>query len=1135
MSTRLDSILNPITALQFYRRDQNKLFLIAGEGPYLKVYDSNTSLLLLQHRIFSEQVIHGISTLDKQEDIAENGFVCIAIWGGTSLALLTKVRFDLLLDQVVNDITDLITLVPDWILDAAISPFEPNNCALVTAHNAIILASVQPKYGRLEWKTVFSPSKLILYSAHLIWESKLHVIVASGTAFGQIITWKCFVDGTKLNICTLAGHEGSVFGIKFSPTFTHADGRDGRLLASCSDDRTVRVWDFMSDHSTKAATEILDAEEAGLKVMHHEIQDSTSQALAVFMGHASRIWHLQFLFCRPTSDDQMLASLLSFGEDATTQQWVLKLKLPSAHNKIVNGDSRNFSVDINTSEIIHHKSYAFHSGKHIWSSALCKSIDGWILGTGGADGKIAIYPIRELDDLSSLSKLALKTDSLDQSSVTNSWIFSDILSLVKETNIESKSEEIKLNKISSKDTFNRYIFLSTTEILVTTTLGHIMRGLIGSQILWAEVQVPESISVDLRSYAVVKGFTKSGIGYLAGVSGMIYSYTAGLGLSIFGCVNGKVADMFTINDKSGQLYGLIVTTLTKKTATFFQLDRTSHKIIETLDIGLPPKFVITSAGVANQLLVLGSRLGSLIVYDPKNLGSPLEICNMTRELSGDAITSILPLSPAGLDCSTEYFLTTGRNGFYFIFSIALQHGQGTISSLVRMVHHGTPPFGPIIDNAWFEDNELILFGFKGTKFIVWNETRQLEIMSCDCGGAHRSYAYSSMFNGGGGHFVYTRSSKLYLLSHDGPSHKILKQGAHGREIKACALSSDHQLVATGAEDTSLRIWRYDRNAALEERLQCRALVQKHTTGIQHLQWLGSNYLLSSGGNEEFFIWAITSIPNFGVGLVCEASWPDQSEAGNRRITCFEATTISTESPEDGIIVSMGLSDSAIYSYQYSKNQGFSVLATGQYTSSCITQIRQINVSTTSIFLITAATDGILTLWNADITKNNLAQLDPVNLVPHNFQKLHQGTIKSLDVRVDEQSMAVLTGGDDGALVISIFNHLALHEKPNSFRLDGAHAAAITCLSVLQSSTDERLNLITTSNDQRVKTWYVNVLDLVEEKENHNISLAIELEQEQFTTVADAGGLAVIGESCLMEALIVGNGMEVIGIPSMLPL
>jgi WD40 repeat protein len=99
--------------------------------------------------------------------------------------------------------------------------------------------------------------------------------------------------------------------------------------------------------------------------------------------------------------------------------------------------------------------------------------------------------------------------------------------------------------------------------------------------------------------------------------------------------------------------------------------------------------------------------------------------------------------------------------------------------------------------------------------------------------------------------VWTRASSMHIYSQTGPNHTVIRSGGHGREIKAVAVSPDgnsrsRQLIATGAEDTDIKIFQY-----VEEDFICRRTIRKHTTGIQHLQWSqDGNYLFSSGGCEE---------------------------------------------------------------------------------------------------------------------------------------------------------------------------------------------------------------------------------------------------------------------------------------------
>jgi WD40 repeat protein len=465
------------------------------------------------------------------------------------------------------------------------------------------------------------------------------------------------------------------------------------------------------------------------------------------------------------------------------------------------------------------------------------------------------------------------------------------------------------------------------------------------------------------------------------------------------------------------------------------------------------------------------------------------------------------------DFNYSYFLATGRDGTYSIFAL----DRAAANTAVRPVHQGTPPLGPMIEAAWFSGSDLILYGFKSKNFIVWNETKQYEISSVECGGAHRSYDYSPrQGSDGAGYFIYTKASKLYLHTQSKPSHQIIKPGGHGREIKACAVSGEG-LIATGAEDTTIRIWSYGKQ------FDCLAVVQKHTTGIQHLQWHGS-YLFSSGGNEEFFIWAVEPIPGFGIGVVCEAACPDQSEEKDLRIMSFDVGewNRSNTANDSKLLISIAYSDSTIRIYTYSKGDGFHLVVKGRYTSSCLMQLRHLEVHRQELFLLTAATDGNLTVWRTGMQANHSNEASDSALTLLTSHRVHQSSIKSLDITRNHSQIVVATGGDDNALAISVYENL--DKVPRSVRLCSAHAAAITGLSFVSNSstTDEeaQLRIATSGNDQRVREWRVRLGTRIPD---------ITKIEDVFTSVADVGDLTSMNsweEREPKRVLIVGNGMEV---------
>jgi hypothetical protein len=172
-----------VTALGFYSGPRGLRLIIAGEGCFLKVFVAESSKLICVVKVFKDQTIHGIIA---REIETKGNPLQVAIWGGCLLTLLKKDAFDALLFQKLSNIENTARVVSDWILDVAISPYD-DSCVLATAHNTVLRARLENDGQIAQLETLSSPSRSILYSAHLIWKSPTCVTVAAGTVFGEII------------------------------------------------------------------------------------------------------------------------------------------------------------------------------------------------------------------------------------------------------------------------------------------------------------------------------------------------------------------------------------------------------------------------------------------------------------------------------------------------------------------------------------------------------------------------------------------------------------------------------------------------------------------------------------------------------------------------------------------------------------------------------------------------------------------------------------------------------------------------------------------------------------------------------------------------------------------------------------
>ncbi|KAI2630372.1 WD40 repeat-like protein [Hypomontagnella submonticulosa] len=1140
-------VLSPITAVAFYTSSvDNQQYLLAGEDTDIKVYHIQTSRFCGQLPVFQAQSIHGITV--PPADVSYQSRP-VLVWGGSSVKILPRD----LIENIISgggrrDLTPDVAeaRAPDWIFDGRISPFGDDRVVLLTAHNEVIQAHIHPDRNCLIFDKIQSPSRPILYSGNFFWVERDCVLVAAGTVFGEIIVWKCCLEtSVQKQACeflfVFTGHEGSIFGVHISPEIQTSDGETRRLLVSCSDDRTIRVWDITErrddaghQRQSEYDSHISDARETGFgnNAAVTTQDDHSTRCLATIMGHASRIWQVEFPQSQPLSQTANIVELYSFGEDATAQKWHLSL---------------DFQPSGPVAKLIHQSTYSNHSGKHIWSHAMTSKGGDPLIATGGSDGKVAIIGA----DVES-SSLELDKRKAVAWSLPDVLRFSQSTSavVIKDGSDGPVSPPPNTKPKNAKEAFNHYTFISDRRLLAATNSGQMFIGVFEDELTWTELTLPDEIGQIVFSHALLGASATNPMALVGTNTGDIYYYneTGTRPLQLLTKIDGKIADIFCLYDGSATSgdnhLEFLVTILRSATAIIIQVDPNTLEIRQNR-VALELGFMITSAAFIRGHLILGSRKGMIAVLKREEDGNYSTLSTITVHLD-EAITSIISLHTHD-DQPHDYILSTCRDGKYRIHDILTTDGQVSTA----LIHETLPPFMSSVEGAWFSRAEngtkdLMLCGFRSKNFVVWNETQRHEVATVDCGGSSRSYAWAPLRNQPDGfRFVFTKAGQMHVFSQTLAPHKTLKTGGHGREIKAVSASTG-RYIATAAEDTVIRIWEY----ASEHRNQngdtagnnlgprCVAALERHATGIQALKWYKNEYLFSSGGNEEFFVWKINQLGDCdfsGLAVMCEAVFPDRSEVGDARITDFDMTC--TGSNPDGthkFCISMALSNSTLQTYEYSRQTGFRLLRRSTYTGACLTQIRHLGRN----YVLTAATDGHLAIYTntnqgaeADSESSASSTLKPI------ITKLHQNTIKSLDIRrlttATNEAPAeylIVTGGDDNALGII---HLCCPDPslPSSTRgvtvksksiIRSAHAAAVTGIAIarLEGGT---VTVVTGSNDQRVRVW--RLTGWAEQRPR------AELLDERYSAIADTGGLEVFGgedgdEYGKKKVIVVGVGIEV---------
>ena len=757
-------------------------------------------------------------------------------------------------------------------------------------------------------------------------------------------------------------------------------------------------------------------------------------------------------------------------------------------------------------------------------------------------------------------------------------------------------------ELAKPDAFKTYTWLSETEFLASTEHGVILVGTVNHNsrngphpvpvISWANVGYQTS----LKSSCIATSVRSMGIVLLTGSEGTIYlyqhsikkvlaihqlsgklAYLSAQGLRL-NWANSSRADPSTIDKALGpqthgssplkdgstglREIGVIAKCLGSSMIfliLFQHLDGWPY-VIRELEDKSPGSFVVTSSCFVEtsvQLLILGSRRGQLAVYNRSGSLLRPSSSHIARP-HNDAITSITVVASDFLACEVGQiiFATTGRDGTYTIYSLTINQMEQRDDDRVvelKILNNCKLPFGPYIEGAYLDSltQHLFIWGFRSTQFVVWNESQKAEVLSVECGNAHRNWDYVAHEDGkGGGSFVFTKASLCCIYFQEEASHRVLQCGSHGREVKALALSRSSQAIedprsrflATGAEDTAIRIFGHE-PPNIMPRLHCLRIMTDHTTGIQQLCWSEDGQrLFSAAGREEFFVWRVTPIQSIGLGVYLEARCPTVTDSSDLRIMDFEvlptpiAPDTTTNAENKAYFLIMAYSDSSVRVYCYSSwlENKFDLLFTGFHETHCLTQVKSLRSGLQQVLdLCTAGTNGVLALLQLDTRKSpSISTSLPLRSLQWCTQLgVHKNSIKSLDViPFSPTERVVATGGDDGDIWLKYmrFPDEGCSGGPPSLVSKGispAHATAVTgvaCLVAIGMQERGVFLLASVGTDRHLKVWEITI-----PKSAGADQVRFRLCSDVHTSVADASSLGHCwDEEEQLWLYVAGVGMEI---------
>lgn len=1124
------------------------------------MYDHGTGKELCSIKAFETSSIHGLTSNDPLCSAS-----LILAWGGRSLCVL---QVDTQAGVQLSKLGD--TTIFDWILDASfksgtVSDDSENSASkgaivgIVTAHNSIVQIQVVDGGPVLNTDVILqnsshsnhdqhlntsstiyvnqltTGSRTICYSAHLRWLFRNIILSAAGTAFGEVILSTYDLNGDiVLRSLTFSGHEGSIFGVRIlEPTRRVAGQSALQLLSTCSDDRTIRVWDItgmISDvDSSPHHFDATEAKKTGFQsysaIDDARRRDDRRRCLASAMGHVSRIWSVQFIEDRfVESNHAVRVTLASVGEDATCWTWEL---LPEVSNSVrcPSYILRQIGTAIT------------HSGKNIWSISATEPsklpLTRPLIVTGGADSGVNLHSLEDAGDNSGTKSLqwCISTEPEDINTTSSSRTLTTF-------NSSGLSEDLVRAYAFLKD--GRYLF-STNSGKVFVSMSHPM----AKQNQTSKAFILAGTFRDLAGYSVAVGLPSQNIAFISGARGMALCYDGSTG-RIFEVWTAcsiheyKVARLFTQEvDVDGAPNSLVVLAIAfvqstpphivllgrQESGEWTVLENSHLPLLSSVMAREVTSFLTISDEDGRLVQFVGFRSGCVVVLmlelhnllgEPVQLRSmrPVQYATLYHAHGKDAVTAMRWVPKKSRKGGWLY--SVGRDGNIITYDFDKAFSDETELHHIPMLVHQLPvPLGRDLEGLYINERlgELLVYGFHRTKFVLYDAINAQEIISIQCGGAHRNWAFDIHFAPGsgrtvGGSLLWTKTSKSNLCSVMERSTRTLRPGLHGREIKTCAIapkvldgSSLGPLLATGAEDTDIRLTSYDssdKDGAWDAAFRCVAIIRKHDTGIQSLKWSESaNHLFSSGGFEEFHIWRVHVVPILGVGVVCESSLPVPREGSEQRISDFVVKEMQNGDEELlQFHITMIYSNSFIKTYQYSQKhagRNWSLLFQAQYTTSCLTIIESVPRHN-SPCMVTGATDGRLAIWREDTDGDRYheprKQETVQDLALTRCVGLHQNSIKTVSlVQLSPTATIALTGGDDNAIGITIIRYGASETEHaiNSILIPRAHAASVTSsalflrpISAGSNQNVERrretfeLRAVTSGNDQRVKTWAIGV-------------------------------------------------------------
>ncbi|XP_036317950.1 WD repeat-containing protein 6 [Rhagoletis pomonella] len=214
--------------------------ILTGVGNELHLYAPKVGRRMLSQRLRAK--VHGIANAQLNTTCSQHGR--LIVYGEKECMLLQYVYV-----KEEYNFSELYHFhLTDWISSASFLQ-DPNEFILLTSHSVALRILYNENDEKRNFCRVIAKSsaedKSTLYCTHIHGQTWEELVIFGGTAFGELLIWKPFVEGdaSRNDSCTVfdvglkrrqQAHSGVVFSIDFDVT--------SGILTTTSDDRSIRFW-----------------------------------------------------------------------------------------------------------------------------------------------------------------------------------------------------------------------------------------------------------------------------------------------------------------------------------------------------------------------------------------------------------------------------------------------------------------------------------------------------------------------------------------------------------------------------------------------------------------------------------------------------------------------------------------------------------------------------------------------------------------------------------------------------------------------------------------------------------------------------------------------------------------------------